>query len=186
MEFKGEYSPLTGFVSVSSSHPWWPPCEFQESLRSQSSSIHSNCSSQSQWRLHFPGQILWTFATCMLQPIQPMTPLLCQNPKICINCSKVASVSDNTDLTVLVTHPGHDWGNVIRGELLKHLVREEPLGHPRGRHGHDHVGVDVVLGALLTQSVAQPNQPKFGRAVVRLKLEKVELFIHRVMCMFRY
>ena len=51
---------------------------------------------------------------------------------------------------------------MVRGELIKHLVWDDPLGHPRGRHGHDHVGVDVELGALLTQCVAQTYQPKLG------------------------
>ena len=61
-----------------------------------------------------------------------------------------------------MTHPGHNRSNVVRGELIKHLVWDDPLGHPRGRHGHDHVGVDVELSALLTQCVAQTNQPKLG------------------------
>ena len=69
---------------------------------------------------------------------------------------------DSTDLTLLMAHPGHDRGNVIRGELIKHLVRDDPLGHPRGSHGHDHVGVNVVLGALLAQCAAQTNQPQLG------------------------
>ena len=60
---------------------------------------------------------------------------------------------------------------MVRGELLKHLVRDDPLGHPGGSHGHDHVGVDVVLGALLAQRVAQPNQTKLGCTVVCLKIE---------------
>ena len=68
--------------------------------------------------------------------------------------------SDN--LTVLMAHPGHNRSNVVRGELIKHLVRENPLGHPRGCHGHDHVGVDVELSALLAQCVAQANQSKLG------------------------
>ena len=67
-----------------------------------------------------------------------------------------------------MTHPGHHRGNVVRGELLKHLVWDDPLGHPGGGHGHDHVGVDVVLGALLAQRVAQPHQAQLGGAVVGL------------------
>ena len=60
---------------------------------------------------------------------------------------------------------------MVRGELLKHLVRDDPLGHPGGGHGHDHVGVDVVLDALLAQRVAQPNQTKLGSTIVCLNFE---------------
>ena len=67
-----------------------------------------------------------------------------------------------------MAEPGHHRGDVLRGELLQHLRRDDALRHPGGGHGHDHVGVDVVLGALLAQRAAQPHQAQLGGAVVGL------------------
>ena len=58
--------------------------------------------------------------------------------------------------------------------LLQHLLRNDPLCHPGGCHWNNHIGVNVVLPALLAQSVGQTHQSQLGRAVVGLAKVAIE------------
>ena len=52
--------------------------------------------------------------------------------------------------------------------LFQHLLWYDSLSHPGSSHWNNHIGVDVVLPPLLTQSLGQAHQTKLGRAVVSL------------------
>src|SRR3954468_12949574 len=70
---------------------------------------------------------------------------------------------------VFLTHQVcHHRRDIFRRQLLEHLGRQDVLRHPGGRNRRDRVGLDVVLGALLSQRVDQADETQLRCAVVGL------------------
>lgn len=68
----------------------------------------------------------------------------------------------------------NEWDNVVRRETLENLLGHDGLGETRGSEGSNHIGKNVVLEALLGQSLGEAHETELGGRVIGLAKVAVE------------